>query len=242
MADEKENVIEENAEGKGVIPAEKIQKAHAICMQDPKLAKYFNEAPYGAKQYIALMFYCTVFSEEVDDDLCAKYQQEVEEELTREDALYLATRDTNSISKAHFRELYLALKKADEITSVDETSNDLSTGITLSEANIERELEGIRTELLLIRKLVAEQVTRESGTPGAMTLGSLAIVLFVMATVVPPASAPLVLSFTFTVALLAVCAGVHNTQEFKPLRLCGLVFGSLALFAGLSTLIFRFMV
>ena len=93
MADE--NVIEGNAEEEGIIPAEKIQEAHAICMQDPKLATYFNEAPYGAKQYIALMFYCTVFSGEVDDDLCAKYQQEVEEDLTRDDALYLATRDTN---------------------------------------------------------------------------------------------------------------------------------------------------
>ncbi len=31
-----------------VIPEDKIREAHAKCMQDPALAKYFNDAPPGA--------------------------------------------------------------------------------------------------------------------------------------------------------------------------------------------------
>lgn len=241
MADE--DVIEEVAAEEGVIPAEKIQEAHAICMQDPKLAKYFNDAPYGAKQYIALMFYCTVFSEEVDDDLCAKYQQEVEEELTRDDALYLATRDTNPISKAHFRELYLELKKAAEKSEEDSAEAEgTGVGAVVSLAGVERRLDGLQTELQQTRKLLAERVTRESGAPGALTLGTLAVVLLVTATVVPQVSAPIVLVFTFIAALFAACSGVHDTREFKPLRICGLVFGILSLAGGLATLIVRFMV
>ena len=89
----------------GVIPESKIREAHAKCMEDPQLAKYFNDAPQGAKEYIALMFYCTVFQDEVDDGLYATYQKEVEEEMSREDLLYLATHDRNPQSKAHFREL-----------------------------------------------------------------------------------------------------------------------------------------
>lgn len=241
MADE--DVIEEVAAEEGVIPAEKIQEAHAVCMQDPKLAKYFNEAPYGAKQYIALMFYCTVFSEEVDDDLCAKYQQEVEEELTRDDALYLATRDTNPISKSHFRELYLELKRAAE-KSEEGSGETVETGAgaVVSLAGVERRLDGLQAELQQTRKLLAEHVTRESGAPGALTLGTLALVLLVTATVVPPASAPIVLALTFVAALSAACSGVHDTRELKPLRICGLIFGLFALVGGLATLIIRFMV
>lgn len=162
MADE--NVIEGNVEEVGIIPAEKIQEAHAICMQDPKLAKYFNEAPYGAKQYIALMFYCTVFSGEVDDDLCAKYQQEVEEDLTRDDALYLATRDTNPISKAHFRELYLELKRAEEAPetapqdNMVEVSAPNTTVDATSLARVEQELVGLRAELMLLRRFLSKML------------------------------------------------------------------------------------
>lgn len=152
------NLIEKNVEDEGVIPAAKIQKAHAVCMQDPRLAKYFNDAPYGAKQYIALMFYCTVFSEEVDDDLCAQYQQEVEEDLTCEDALYLATRDANPISKAHFRELYLALKKkgdkAPEETvgaGVAEKADSPPDDLAAILAWVERGQNGLRAEIRQIR-------------------------------------------------------------------------------------------
>lgn len=154
---EEGNVIEGNVEDEGVIPAAKIQEAHAVCMQDPKLAKYFNDAPYGAKQYIALMFYCTVFSEEVDDDLCAKYQQEVEEDLSCEDALYLATRDANPITKAHFRELYLLLKKKDDkapektteagVVEKPDSAPDLAVVLAL----VERGQNGLRAEIRQIR-------------------------------------------------------------------------------------------
>lgn len=93
----------------GVIPESKIREAHAKCMQDPALASYFENAPQGAKQYIALMFYCTVFQDEVDDEKCAAYQAEVEAELTKDDLLYLATHERNLESKAHFRELYVEM-------------------------------------------------------------------------------------------------------------------------------------
>ncbi len=105
-----------------VIPSAKIKQAYEICMKDPKLAKYFNEAPAGARQYIALMFYCTVFNEELNDELCAKYQAEVEEELTREDVLYLAENESDPITKMHFRRLYVAMAKAEEAQKVEETS------------------------------------------------------------------------------------------------------------------------
>ena len=147
-----------------VIPEDKIREAHAKCMQDPALAKYFNDAPPGAKQYIALMFYCTVFSGEVDDDLCAKYQQEVEEDLTRDDALYLATRDTNPISKAHFRQLYLELKRAEEAPetahqeNVVEVSAPSTTVDATSLARVEQELVGLRAELLLLRRFFSKML------------------------------------------------------------------------------------
>ncbi len=91
-----------NVNDEDVIPSWKIKKAYEICMKDPKLAKYFNDVPAGARQYIALEFYCTVFSGEVNDNLCVKYQQEVEEDLTREDVRYLAENDPNSAFRVHF--------------------------------------------------------------------------------------------------------------------------------------------
>lgn len=97
----------------GVIPESKIREAHAKCMQDPALARYFEDAPPGAKQYIALMFYCTVFQAEVDDEKCVAYQAEVEADLTKDDLLYLATHERNLESKAHFRELYVEMVNAE---------------------------------------------------------------------------------------------------------------------------------
>lgn len=97
-----------------VIPEDKIREAHAKCMQDPALAKYFNDAPPGAKQYIALMFYCTVFEDELDDAKCELYQGEVEEDLTKDDLLYLATNARNLESRAHFRELYVEKANAEQ--------------------------------------------------------------------------------------------------------------------------------
>ncbi len=120
-----------NVNDEDVIPSWKIKKAYEICMKDPKLAQYFNDAPEGARQYIALEFYCTVFSGEVNDNLCAKYQQEVEEDLTREDVRYLAENDPNSASRMHFRQLYVEIskkaEKSDERVALDDETVTSST-------------------------------------------------------------------------------------------------------------------
>lgn len=224
----------------GVIPASKIKEAHAICMQDPRLARYFDDAPQGARQYIALMFYCTVFSGEVDDASRARYQQEVEEELTREDALYLATHETNPISKAHFRELYVALSKAESAGT--EEGGALVPAPAVSTAAIERELGEVHAELQRLRRLTAELVTRESGAPGALTLGLLALVLFVLATATPLLATPIVLVFTFTAAACSFCAALHETRELKPCRVAGAIFAALAFFGGLALMALRFMI
>ncbi len=133
-----------------VIPVEKIKEAHAICMRDPKLAKYFEDAPAGAREYIALMFYCTVFSDELSDDLCAKYQQEVETDLTRDDVLYLATHETNPISKTHFRELYVEMTQAEEAPAPAPAPVAPPAGDVYAEA-MRAELTAMRAELTAIR-------------------------------------------------------------------------------------------
>ncbi len=141
-----------NATEPDVIPVEKIKEAHAICMRDPKLAKYFEDAPAGAREYIALMFYCTVFSDELSDDLCAKYQQEVEADLTRDDVLYLATHETNPISKTHFRELYVEMTQAEETPPPAPVSapTPLPAGDVYARA-MRAEFTAMRAELTAIR-------------------------------------------------------------------------------------------
>ncbi len=138
-----------NVNDEDVIPSWKIKKAYEICMKDPKLAKYFNDAPAGARQYIALEFYCTVFSREVNDNLCAKYQQEVEEDLAREDVWYLAENDPNSASKTHFRKLYVEMSKKvengdrDKQDGVDEnTMSDDKVAVCRRETDKKKSEEG----------------------------------------------------------------------------------------------------
>lgn len=148
-------------ENDGVIPESKIREAHAICMRDPNLAKYFEDAPQGARQYIALMFYCTVFHAEVDDEKCASYQAEVEAELTRDDLLYLATHERNPISKAHFRELYAATGSgqttAEPVAEPEEGRLPNEEG-----ASIVVDIEGVITELRRIRTQLATLNDRQA--------------------------------------------------------------------------------
>ena len=140
-----------NATEPDVIPVEKIKEAHAICMRDPKLAKYFEDAPAGAREYIALMFYCTVFSDELNDDLCAKYQQEVEADLTRDDVLYLATHETNPISKTHFRELYVAMTQTEETPPPPAPAPAAPPAGDVYAEAMRAELTAMRAELTAIR-------------------------------------------------------------------------------------------
>ena len=223
------------SENDNVIPEEKIREAHARCMQDPALAKYFDEAPPGARQYIALMFYCTVFQNEVDDDTCALYQAEVEEDLSKEDLLYLATHERNLESKSHFRELYVEMvnaEKADE-SSVREAA---AVAPPIDYERLERSVAGVQKEVLQVRRLVAEQVTREDTAPGALTLGSLSLLLLVAATLTPDLTKTIVISFVLAASVLGLCASVRETREFKPARVGGAILAGVSLLGSLGML------
>lgn len=223
------------SENDNVIPEDKIREAHARCMQDPALAKYFDEAPPGARQYIALMFYCTVFQDEVDDDKCALYQAEVEEDLTKEDLLYLATHERNLESKSHFRELYVDLVNAEQAAE-QAAAGGPDKPVVLDTERLERTIAGVQKEVLQVRRLVAEQVTREDAAPGALTLGSLALLLLIVATLTPDLAKTVVISFVLAASVLGLCASVRETREFKPARIGGAILAGLSLLGSLGML------
>ncbi len=172
----------------GVIPESKIREAHAKCMEDPQLAKYFNDAPQGAKEYIALMFYCTVFQNEVDDGLYATYQKEVEEEMSREDLLYLATHDRNPQSKAHFRELLAKMPQTSsaavtprsfefpEIPMVQESA----PSVKLDTRRIELAIERLQASVTSIQTYLEDREKREAKRAKVHMICR--IVLFVLVT------------------------------------------------------------
>ena len=221
-----------------VIPEDKIREAHAKCMQDPALARYFDDAPPGARQYIALMFYCTVFQDEVDDEKCALYQSEVEEDLSKEDLLYLATHDRNPESKAHFRELYVELVSAEQAAEGDDSDFDggAAPAATFDTRNLEQAISGVQKEVHQVRRLVAEQVTREDTAPGALTLGTLSLLLLIAATLTPDLSKTIVISLVFVASVLGLCASVRESREFKPARIGGAILAGLSLLGGLGML------
>ena len=71
--------------GKGeIIPEEKAREAVAKCMKHVRHARYFNEAPSGAKQYIALVFYETVFPNDLSEEVSEQCFKEVLQELNNE--------------------------------------------------------------------------------------------------------------------------------------------------------------
>ena len=218
-----------------VIPEDKIREAHAKCMQDPALAKYFNDAPPGAKQYIALMFYCTVFADELDDAKCELYQGEVEEDLTKDDLLYLATNARNLESRAHFRELYVEKANAEQ-AAVPEEGVVAAPAVHVDVDGVIRAVRDVRTELQQVRRLVAEQTTCEGTAPGALTLGALSVLLLVAATVTPQLTKTVVLCFTMTASLFALCASVRESREYKPCRVGGAVLAGASLLGALFLL------
>ena len=72
-----------------LIPEAKLREACAKCMQHAKHARYFNEAPPGAKQYIALVFFETVFPDDLTEDVSEQCFKEVVQDLGEEDLQYL---------------------------------------------------------------------------------------------------------------------------------------------------------
>lgn len=172
----------------GVIPESKIREAHAKCMEDPQLAKYFNDAPQGAKEYIALMFYCTVFQNEVDDGLYATYQKEVEEEMSREDLLYLATHDRNPQSKAHFRELLAKMPQTSPVAVPapsfelfeNATAQESAQSVKLDTRRIELAIERLQASVTSIQTYLEEREKREAQRAKVHMICR--IVLFVLVT------------------------------------------------------------
>ena len=222
------------SENDNVIPEEKIRAAHAKCMQDPALAKYFDEAPPGARQYIALMFYCTVYQDELTDEACALYQSEVEEDLTKEDVLYLATHERNLESKSHFRELYVEMVNREQPAGKPDAG--VAAAPVLNTRGLESALADVQKEVLQVRRLVAEQVTREGTAPGALTLGAISLLLLIAATQTPDLSKTIVISFVFVASVLGLCASVRETREFRPARVGGAILSGLSLLGALGML------
>ena len=72
-----------------LIPEAKLREACAKCMQHAKHARYFNEAPPGAKQYIALVFFETVFPDDLTEEVSEQCFKEVMQGLGEEDLQYL---------------------------------------------------------------------------------------------------------------------------------------------------------
>ncbi|MCQ2390014.1 MAG: hypothetical protein MJ240_01210 [Kiritimatiellae bacterium] len=87
------------------IPEEKAQIALATCLQDPSLARYYENAPEGARPYIALEFYLNVYGEEVAAEVAASYYHEVEADLSTADISYLIKHESDPDIRDHLLDL-----------------------------------------------------------------------------------------------------------------------------------------
>ena len=87
------------------IPQDKAQTAYETCVQDPQQMRYYANAPEGAQQYIALMFYFRVYGHELSDELQQAYLREVESELSTADLVYLIRCERNPKIREHLIDL-----------------------------------------------------------------------------------------------------------------------------------------
>lgn len=94
-----------------VIPEEKIREACEKCMRHARYAMYFNEAPPGARQYIALVFYETIFPDDLSDELSNQCFDEVVQELGEEDLQYLIAHEKDAHARDAFIERLAFLKE-----------------------------------------------------------------------------------------------------------------------------------
>ncbi len=94
-----------------IIPEAKIREAVAQCTKHVKHARYFNEAPSGAKQYIALVFYETVFPNDLSEELSEQCFKEVLQELDADDLRYLITHEKDSRTRDTFVERLAFLRE-----------------------------------------------------------------------------------------------------------------------------------
>lgn len=94
------------------IPEDKAQIALATCLRDPSLARYYENAPEGARPYIALEFYLNVYGEEVPDEVAASYYQEVEEKLSTADISYLIKHESDPDIRDHLLDMMTSRRPA----------------------------------------------------------------------------------------------------------------------------------
>jgi hypothetical protein len=94
-----------------LIPEAKLREACAKCMQHAKHARYFNEAPSGAKQYIALVFFETVFPNDLTEEVSEQCFKEMLHELNADDLLYLIAHEKDPRTRDVFVERLAFLKE-----------------------------------------------------------------------------------------------------------------------------------
>ena len=98
-----------------IIPEWKVREACAQCMKQADHARYFNEAPQGAKQYIALVFYETVYPNDLTEELSEQCFNEVLQELSAGDLLYLISREKDARTRDMFVERLAFLREEDAL-------------------------------------------------------------------------------------------------------------------------------
>ena len=94
-----------------LIPEAKLREACAKCTQHAKHARYFNEAPPGAKQYIALVFFETVFPNDLTEEVSEQCFAEMLQELNADDLLYLLAHETDPRTRDAFVERLAFLRE-----------------------------------------------------------------------------------------------------------------------------------
>ncbi len=94
-----------------LIPEWKIREACAKCMKNEKHARYFNNAPAGAKQYIALVFFETVFPKDLTEEVAEQCFKETLQDLNADDLLYLVAHEADARTRDVFVERLAFLRE-----------------------------------------------------------------------------------------------------------------------------------
>lgn len=92
------------------IASEDIQSAIEESCQDPATARYYNGAPAGAKLYIGLIFYGSVFKSSINVERYLASMNELEAVLSCRDLEYLVANETDPAMAAHLRGLLSSRK------------------------------------------------------------------------------------------------------------------------------------
>ena len=111
-----ENNSTEPENGAAIIPEEDFREAIAACCKDPRLNRFFQQAPQGAKLFIGLGFYSTHFGDKVDKAQYAECLAEIEPALSSNDLKYLIRFERDRETKSYLKEL-LARREKEEASS-----------------------------------------------------------------------------------------------------------------------------